>query len=116
MTMHGALHPKSDVDSVYLSKEMGGRELISCERCVRVEKNNLGWYVRDSFESLIEGVKAAETIECNNTVNKKEFKQLDEGKEGTTEKQKNVWAVCKRNASQKQQIKKKHGTGQKKRT
>ena len=42
MTMHGALHPKSDVDSVYLSKEMGGRELISCERCVRVEKNNLG--------------------------------------------------------------------------
>ena len=42
MTMHGALHPKSDVDSVYLSKEMGGRELISCERCLRVEKNNLG--------------------------------------------------------------------------
>ena len=61
-------------------------------------------------------MKAAETIECNNSVNKKEFKQLDEGKEGTTEKQKNVWAVCKRNVSQKQQIKKKHRTGQKKRT
>ena len=25
MTMHGALHPKSDIDRVYLSKEMGGR-------------------------------------------------------------------------------------------
>ena len=116
MTMNGALHPKIDVDIVYLSREMGGRELISCKRCVRVEKNNLGWYVRESLESLIEGVKVAEAIECNNTVNKKEFKQLDEGKEGTTEKQKNIWAVCKRNVSQKQQIKKKHGTGQKKLT
>ena len=27
MTMHGALHPKSDVDRVYLSREMGGRRL-----------------------------------------------------------------------------------------
>ena len=47
---------------------------------------------------MIEGVKAAETIEYNNVVNKKEFRELDEGKEGTMEKQKNVWIVCKRNA------------------
>ena len=25
MTMHGVLHPKCDVDRVYLSREMGGR-------------------------------------------------------------------------------------------
>ena len=71
MTMHGALHPKSDIDRVYLSKEMGGRGLISCEGCMWMEENNLGWYVRNSVEPLIEGVKAAETIECNDTVNKK---------------------------------------------
>ena len=47
---------------------------------------------------MIEGVKAAETIEYNNVVNKKEFRELDEGKEGTMEKQKKVWIVCKRNA------------------
>ena len=47
---------------------------------------------------MIEGVKAAETIEYNNVVNKKEFRELDDGKEGTMEKQKNVWIVCKRNA------------------
>ena len=75
MTMHGALHPKSDIDGVYLCREMGGRGLISCEGCIRMEENNLGWYVRNSVEPLIEGVKAAETIECNDTVNKKEFKQ-----------------------------------------
>ena len=75
MTMHGALHPKSDIDRVYLSKEMGGRGLISCEGCMWMEENNLGWYVWNSVEPLIEGVKAAETIEYNNTVNMKEFKQ-----------------------------------------
>ena len=42
MTMHGALHPKSNVDRVYLSKEVGGRELISCDGCIKVEENNLG--------------------------------------------------------------------------
>ena len=75
MTMHGALHPKSAVDRVYRSRKMGGRGLISCEGCIRMEENNLGWYVRNLVEPLIEGVKAAETIEYNDTVNKKEFKQ-----------------------------------------
>ena len=75
MTMHGAPHPKSDIDRVYLSSEMGGRGLISCEGCIRMEENNLGWYDRNSVEPLMEGVKAAETIEYNDRVNKKEFKQ-----------------------------------------
>ena len=75
VTMHVALHSKSDVDSVYLSKEMEGRRLISCEGYIRMEENNLEWHVKNSFEPLIEGVKAAETMEVNATVNKKEFKQ-----------------------------------------
>ena len=54
---------------------MGGKGLISCEGCIRMEENNLGWYVRDSVELLIEGVQAEETIKCNDTVNKKTFKQ-----------------------------------------
>ena len=41
-----------------------------------MEENNLEWYVMDSVELLIECAKAAETIEYNNTVNKKEFKQI----------------------------------------
>ena len=71
MMMHGALHSKSDVDRVYLSREMGGRVLISCERCIRMEENNLGWYVRNSVEPLIEGMKILEAIESNDTVNNK---------------------------------------------
>ena len=38
MTMHGVLHPKSDIDRIYLSREMGGRRLRSCEGCIRMEK------------------------------------------------------------------------------
>ena len=38
-------------------------------------RKQIGWYVRNSVEPLIEGVKAAETIRCNDTENKKEFKQ-----------------------------------------
>ena len=87
MTINGALHHKGDADRVYLSRKMGERGLISCEGCIWMEENNLGWYFRNSVEPLIEGVKAAETIECKDIVNKEEFKQLDEGKEGTMEKQ-----------------------------
>ena len=39
MTMHGALHLKSDVDRVYFSREMGGRG-ISCEGCMKMEEIN----------------------------------------------------------------------------
>ena len=49
--------------------------MISCEGCIKIKENNLGWYVSNSVEPLIEGVKAAETIEYNDTMNKKEFKQ-----------------------------------------
>ena len=63
MTMHRALHTKSDIGRVYLSRGIGGRGLINCEVCIRMEENNLVWYVRNSVEPLTEGVKAAETIE-----------------------------------------------------
>ena len=71
----GALHPKSGVDRVYLSREMRGKGLINCEGCIRMEENDLRWYVRNSVKPLIEDVQATETIEYNDTVNKKKFKQ-----------------------------------------
>ena len=40
-----------------------------------MEENNLGCYVRNSVEAVTEGVKAAEKVEYNDTMNKKEFKQ-----------------------------------------
>ena len=63
MRMHGALHPKSDNNRVYLSREMGRRRLISYNECTRMEGNNLGWYDRNSVEPLIEGVKLLQKID-----------------------------------------------------
>jgi hypothetical protein len=54
LTMYGALHPKSDVDRLYLPRKHGGRGLISCERCVKTEVNSLGWYISNSDEYLLE--------------------------------------------------------------
>ena len=61
-----------------------------------MEEDSLGWYVRNSVEPMMEGVKAAETIEYKDTVNKKEFKQSWRKEKKTMEKQKNVWTVRKR--------------------
>ena len=35
MTMYGGLHPKSDVDRLYVKRKEGGRSLISVEQCIR---------------------------------------------------------------------------------
>ena len=37
LTMNGAFHSKRDVNSLYVSREDEGRELISCEGYVRGE-------------------------------------------------------------------------------
>ena len=62
MTMYGGLHPKSDVDRLYVKRKEEGRGLISVEQCIREEENSLGFYVANSEENLITGVLAAETI------------------------------------------------------
>ena len=57
LTMYGALHPKSDIDRLYLKQKHGGRGLISIEMFVRLEDKNLGLYVRGSNDMLLKGVK-----------------------------------------------------------
>ena len=73
MTMYGALHPKSDVDRLYINRKEGGRGLMSVERCVEEEENSLGFYVANSKEHLIRGVATAETINIEDTVISGEF-------------------------------------------
>ena len=75
MIMYGGLHPKSDVDRLYVKRKEGGRDLISVERCIREEENSLGFYVANSEENLIRGVSAAETINTRETITSVEFKK-----------------------------------------
>ena len=78
MTMYEGLHPKSDVDKLYVKRKEGGRGLISVERCIREEENSLGFYVANSEEKRIRGVSAAETINTRETIKSAEFKKQKE--------------------------------------
>jgi hypothetical protein len=46
MTMNRALHPKADVDRLYLPREEGGRGIKSVEECVRLEECGLSDYLK----------------------------------------------------------------------
>ena len=56
MMMNGALHPKSDVDRLYVARQRGGRGLQSVLETVQSEENSLRWYVKNSQEQLLKAV------------------------------------------------------------
>ena len=53
ITMYGGLHPRSNVEWLYLPRSEGGRGLVSMENCVNDEKKNLALYTLRSNEKLI---------------------------------------------------------------
>ena len=63
MTLYGTLQRKSDADRVYVARDKGGRGLITCEMCVKNEENNLTWYVRNSNQKLMAGVRKIKILE-----------------------------------------------------
>ena len=66
--MYGGLHPKSDIDRLYVKRKEEGRGLITVKKCIRREENSLGSYVADSEENLIRVASAAETINTRETI------------------------------------------------
>ena len=51
--MYGGLHPRSNVERLYLKREDGGRGLLRVGDCIANERNSLGLYVRASSEKFI---------------------------------------------------------------
>ena len=58
-----------------MKRKHGGRGLSSVEQVVRGEENSLGFYVFNSEETLIKGVRACETIDTEGTINSNDFKK-----------------------------------------
>ena len=56
-TIYGALHPKSDVDRLYIPRKEGGRGLISIEDCIELAIRGLEVCVHGSEERLIQAVR-----------------------------------------------------------
>lgn len=74
MTMHGALHPKANINRLYMKRKRGGRGLISVEECVNSEKRNLKEYVANSKEELLKHVAKVRGVEKEKVEGKEEFK------------------------------------------
>ena len=53
-TLYGSLHPKSDVDGLYMPRKEGGRGLISIEDCAELAMKGFEVYVHGSEERLIQ--------------------------------------------------------------
>ena len=73
--MYGALHPKRDIDRLYLKRKRGGRGLISIKMCGTLEENNLSLYVHGSNEMLFKGIKKVGIAKTKNLMEKEDFKK-----------------------------------------
>ena len=109
MTLYGALHPKSDVDTVYVARQKGGRGLIICEMCVKAEENNLAWYVRYSNERLMAGVRKIKILDSEGAKEKNEFKRETQNASLNRWKKKCMVNSCRK--CQRQLIKIRPGSG-----
>ena len=56
-TIYGGLHPKSDVDRLYISRKDGERGLIAIEDCVELAVRDLDVYGHESEERLIQAAR-----------------------------------------------------------
>ena len=73
LTIHGALHARSNVSRLYLPRREGGRGLISVEDAINIEERNINVYVCQSQERLL---KAAWKRKNDNEIETpKEYKE-----------------------------------------
>ena len=56
LTLHGGLHPKSDVDRLYRSRKLGGRGIGSIEDRVEEERRSIAMYLSQNQEELLKFV------------------------------------------------------------
>ena len=67
MTMHKALHPRDDVDRLYVSKKQGGRGLASIEDTVDASIQRLEDYIEKHKRGLITTIR----VDTDNTMNER---------------------------------------------
>ena len=67
MTMHKALHPRDDVDGLYVSRKEGGRGLASIEDTVDASIQQLEDYIEKHERELITTIR----VDTDNTINER---------------------------------------------
>ena len=77
LTMHGGLHPKSDIDRLYLPRKLGGRGICSIEDCVEEERRSIATYLSQNQEELLKFARKELKLPTENE-SKLEFKNRKE--------------------------------------
>ena len=74
MTNHKALHPRDNVDRLYVSRKEGGRGLASIEDSVHASIQRLEDYIEKHEQGLITAIRnnADNTIDNRMTITKKQ--------------------------------------------
>ena len=63
LVKYGALHPKSNVQRIYMKRKVGGRGLIGVEECVASEIRGMHYYLVNSEEILLKAVVKEHNID-----------------------------------------------------
>ena len=80
ITMYQGMHPRSDVDRMYVEREKGGRGLMSIEETVRYESHSLKKYTEDSDILAIRTAgKIIKSDSAENTESPKRKQELTNG-------------------------------------
>ena len=53
LTIHGTLHPRSNISCLYLPRREGGRGLVSVEDAINTEDRNMNVHISQSQEQLL---------------------------------------------------------------
>ena len=83
LIMYSALHPRSDVNRLYLSRKNGGRGLHEIEECVKVKRNNFALHESRRQDEMVrqivrEGVVNIEGVKDGSSL-RKENKENHQG-------------------------------------
>ena len=65
MSAHHALHPQSDVDRLYLTRQAGERGLLQIRLTVKEEKRAFNDYIKNSTEHALKAVFNEELLRAN---------------------------------------------------
>ena len=68
MTMHKALHPRDNVDSLYVSRKEGGRGLASLENSDNISIQRLEDYIEKHERGLITAIRNSTDITIDNRI------------------------------------------------
>jgi len=74
MTIYNSLHPRADVDRLYIPRKHGGRGLISIQESIYMEEQSLSRYTEDSEEELLAATRRYNILNDWNGEDNKQLK------------------------------------------